>query len=159
MRAPTPSAAAELATPDITDLFSSVNVMKARLDTAFGLYLREKMIDVEKLDTRLKASSPKRRLIESEKRLKEAETKLRMLFENKLRLSELRLDRAASQLQVLSPFNVLGRGYALVENDDTAVTSVSELKEGMDVLVRFSDGSANAVITKINDRKADINDI
>ena len=159
MRAPTPSAAAELVTPDITDLYSSVNVMKERLDTAFGLYLREKMIDVEKLDTRLKASSPKRRLIESEKRLKEAETKLRMLFENKLRLSELRLDRAASQLQVLSPFNVLGRGYALVENDDTAVTSVTELKEGMDVRVRFSDGSANAVITKINDRKADINDI
>jgi exodeoxyribonuclease VII large subunit len=159
MRAPTPSAAAELATPDIVDMYSTVNVMKAKLDTAFGLYLREKMIEVEKLDTRLRASSPKRRLKESEKRLEEAENKLHMLIENKLRLCELGLDRAAAQLNTLSPFNVLGRGYALVENGGNAVTSVAELKENMEVSVRFSDGSANAVINKIYDRKADINDI
>ena len=159
MRAPTPSAAAELATPDIVDMYSTVNVMKAKLDTAFGLHLREKMIEVEKLDTRLRASSPKRRLKESEKRLEEAENKLHMLIGNKLRLCELRLDRAAAQLNTLSPFNVLGRGYALVENGGNAVTSVGELKENMEVSVRFSDGSVNAVINKIYDRKADINDI
>ncbi|MBQ8965241.1 exodeoxyribonuclease VII large subunit [Ruminococcus sp.] len=146
MRAPTPSAAAELATPDIVDMYASVELMKARLGSSFGMYLRSRMIELEKLDTRLKASSPKRRLSESEKHLSEIESRLRLLMENKLRMCELKLDRGVSQLQTLSPFNVLSRGYTLVERDGEAVTSVKELASGDKVTVRFSDGTANAVI-------------
>ena len=159
MRAPTPSAAAELATPDIVDMYAAANVMKARLDSAFGMYLRGRMIEIEKLDTRLRASSPKRRLKESEKRLEEAESRLRMLMDNRLKVCELNLDRASAQLRTLSPFNVLGRGYVLVESGGTAITSVKDIKEGMEISIRFADGTVTAVTTKINDRKADINDI
>ena len=150
MRAPTPSAAAELATPDIVDMYASVNVMKAKLNSTFGMYLRERMIEVEKLDTRLRASSPKRRLTESRKRLDELENRLKMLMDNKLKMLEMKLDKDVVQLQNLSPFNVLGRGYTLVEADGAPVTSARELSEGSCVSIRFSDGSADAVINKIN---------
>ena len=153
MRAPTPSAAAEIATPDIVDMYTSVNIIKSRLDSSFGMYLREKMIELEKLDTMLKAVSPKRRLSESEKRLKETETKLEMLMSGKLRLCEMQLERAAAQLQTLSPFNVLGRGYTLVERDGAAVTKAGELISGDRIRIRFSDGCAEALIDKTDIRK------
>ncbi len=147
MRAPTPSAAAELATPDIGDMYAAADSLKRKLDYSFGIYLRSRMIDVERLDTRLKASSPRRRLNGAEKHLNDTESKLRLLMENKLRMCEMQLDRGVSQLNSLSPFNVLGRGYTLTEKDGTAVTSVKDIQAGDKVTIRFADGTAEAVIT------------
>ncbi|MBO5559605.1 exodeoxyribonuclease VII large subunit [Ruminococcus sp.] len=148
MRAPTPSAAAEIATPDISEMYSALSVMRARLDSSLGIYLRSRMIDVERLDTRLRSVSPARRVNESEKRLSELEKHLRMLMENRLKICDMRLERGVSQLQMLSPFNVLNRGYTLVERDDRAVTAACELSDGDTVKIRFADGSVDAVIKK-----------
>ncbi|HCJ41939.1 exodeoxyribonuclease VII large subunit [uncultured Ruminococcus sp.] len=153
MRAPTPSAAAELATPDIGEIFSALNAMKARLDSGFGIYLRRRMIDLERLDTKLRAASPARRLNEADKHLDMLDKRLKMSMENRLRLSEMRLERGVSQLQMLSPFNVLNRGYTLVERDGRAVTSAADLSEGDTVSIRFADGCAEAVINKNNGPK------
>ena len=153
VRAPTPSAAAEIATPDIVEIYASVNFLKKRLDSTFGSYLRVRRIELERLATMLRASSPKRRVTESDKRLNDISQKLDMLIDNKLKLCEMRLEQAAVQLQALSPFNVLGRGYTLIERGGAAVTSVTEVCEGDSVTIRFSDGCTDALIVKSVEQK------
>lgn len=147
MRAPTPSAAAEIATPDMAEMTASVNLMRSRLDNAMAIFLRSRSAELERSEERLKAHSPERRIYSAERRLAQSEEKLRMLIESKIKLEELRLDKSVTALQALSPFNVLDRGYTLVERDGTAVTSAAELASGDAVNIRFSDGSVGATIT------------
>lgn len=153
MRAPTPSAAAELATPDIAEMFSAIRLMSARLDGAVNSYLQRRAAERERLGERLKAASPERRLAGSERRLAQREEKLKLLMENKLKLLELRLEKSEASLNGLSPFNVLGRGYALVQREGGAVTSAAELKAGDRVSIRFADGAAEAEISGIDPRE------
>lgn len=146
VRAPTPSAAAEVATPSIGEMISNVSARKARLNSAMDVYFRARAGELSRLEERLRGTAPERRIETSERRLAQAEEKLHMLMEGKLRLWELRLDRGAAQLESLSPFNVLGRGYTLIERQGKAVTTSAELKAGEEISIRFSDGAVGAKI-------------
>lgn len=59
----------------------------------------------------------------------------------------VKLDGYVSSLNMLSPFNILGRGYAIVQKDESVVDSVSMLNVGDEVDIKLSDGSVSAKIT------------
>lgn len=149
-RAPTPSAAAELATPDIADSIKAVNLLKMRLDKAMEVHLSRQAQKLDSLELRIKARSPLIKLERDEKMLLAAEEKLKLVMCNRLKLASLQLDSRVSQLNMLSPFNVLNRGYSLVEKNGEVVGRADELDIGDEVDIRFSDGSARARIEKVD---------
>ncbi|MGN0595296.1 MAG: exodeoxyribonuclease VII large subunit [Hominimerdicola sp.] len=149
MRAPTPSAAAELATPDKADILNAVDSMKRRLDNAIMLKISKQEKNVQALKDRLKLCSPQHKLDEDSARLGNYTSSMKRLMENRLKMLDLAVSGYVSSLNALSPFNVLNRGFSLVEKDGELVDSVKKTSSGDIVTVKFADGRAEAEIKSV----------
>ena len=95
----------------------------------------------------MKLYSPEKRLEQSEKAVCDLEKRLSQIMERRLEKLSVKLDGYVSSLNMLSPFNILGRGYAIVQKDESVVDSVSMLNIGDEVDIKLSDGSVSAKIT------------
>ena len=149
LRAPTPSAAAEQATPDIAELYGAVDLVKAKLDHSIGEIISKSTSELELAEASLKLNSPERKVTESITQLSRLSDKLGSAMNKILDGSSSALDGLALQLGALSPFGVLDRGYTIITKDNSAVTSAGRLNEGDNIIVRFSDGKAEAEIKKV----------
>lgn len=149
MRAPTPSAAAEIATPDKADILNAVSLLKQKLDRAMELKIDRAQSQVENCEKLIRLYSPIKRLEQSEKTVCDLEKRLSTIMERRLEKLSAQLDGYVTSLNMLSPFNVLGRGYAIVKKGDSVADSVSMLSEGDEVNIRLSDGSVAAKITSV----------
>lgn len=149
MRAPTPSAAAEIATPDKADILNAVSLLKQKLDRAMELKIDRAQSQVENCEKLIRLYSPIKRLEQSEKTVCDLEKRLSTIMERRLEKLSAQLDGYVTSLNMLSPFNVLGRGYAIVKKGDSVADSVSMLSEGDEVNIRLSDGSVSAKIMSI----------
>lgn len=149
MRAPTPSAAAEIATPDKADILNAVSLLKQKLDRAMELKIDKAQSRVENCEKLIRLYSPTKRLEQSEKNVCDLEKRLNAIIERRLEKLSAQLDSYVNSLNILSPFNVLGRGYAIVQKGDSVADSVSMLAEGDEVNIRLSDGSVAAKIMSV----------
>lgn len=149
MRAPTPSAAAEIATPDKADILNAVSLLKQKLDRAMELKIDRAQSQVENCEKLIRLYSPTKRLEQSEKNVCDLEKRLNAIIERRLEKLSAQLDGYVNSLNMLSPFNVLGRGYAIVQKGDSVADSVSMLAEGDEVNIRLSDGSVAAKIMSV----------
>lgn len=149
MRAPTPSAAAEIATPDKADILNAVSLLKQKLDRTMELKIDRAQSQVENCEKLIRLYSPIKRLEQSEKTVCDLEKRLSTIMERRLEKLSAQLDGYVTSLNMLSPFNVLGRGYAIVKKGDSVADSVSMLSEGDEVNIRLSDGSVAAKITSV----------
>jgi len=121
LRAPTPSAAAELATPNRDDLLLDVDRLRARLAGLFSAALRENARDLGRLRSALRFVTPGKRIALQEREL--AARRLRLSRAAAAAL-ERRRDQLASAIKALaraSPDHILARGYALVTDESGAL--------------------------------------
>jgi len=141
LRAPTPTAAAELATQiTLQDLFASLQTLEKRLLTATAERLRTEHSTLQALQTRLHFHSPRRRLESERQRLDDLSRRASSAILQRLRLQNARLDGLNRRLQALNPLAVLRRGYALLrrKEDGGLVSRVAQASAEM--IVRLSDG-------------------
>lgn len=157
MRAPTPSAAAELAVPDRSELCSTVDSLVFTMNKVLDSKLDKLLGNVELMRSRIKMFSPTSRLEKSELKLNDLSERLGKAMNNTLCKKEYAFADTAGTLNALSPFNVLSRGYSIVLKDGAAVTSADRLDNGDRITIRFSNNEASATINDIT-RKEDIND-
>jgi exodeoxyribonuclease VII large subunit len=141
LRAPTPTAAAELATQiTILDLQATLQNEVNRLAAATLNLVEEKRIQLSSLTSQLRYLSPTR-LIQSERQ--RVDEYLRRMFSalfNNIQLQKKHLEGTQKRLTALSPLAVLGRGYAVVtRKDDGSVVARVEQASG-EMKVRVSDG-------------------
>ena len=155
LRAPTPTAAAELATPlTIIDLSAYLRGMKTRLTaSALGL-LTEHKNGLAASATRLRFSSPSRRIQTDRQRLDDFARRGSSALRHRLALDESRLGGFERRLEALNPLAILGRGYALVtrREDGRLVSRVRQTKPGDELQIRVSDGAIDAVVS--NDKES-----
>lgn len=146
MRAPTPSAAAELAVPDITVLYDRLNLLEKMLGKAIAMQLNTKYYRLEALEKRLEASVPFARINAYKEKLDIIEKNLNSAYKNKLSEFDKRVAEKAVQLEALSPLKTLARGYSLVYKDNSLVKSAEQLSAGDRINLQLSDGSVFATI-------------
>ncbi len=151
LRAPTPSAAAELAVPDRLEMKAKLNMLSGRCESALPRMLAERRRTIERLAGSRILSNPGR--ITADRRI-ELDGLLEQLGKaGERKISSLRegLNTRAARLEALSPLAVLARGYAVVSDaHGRAVTNASALSRGDSVNIRFRSGSARAVIENTN---------
>ena len=149
LRAPTPSAAAELAVPDIQNELISVQSFGAAIENMVNLIIDKKQ---EKLDNikNNSALSGYNQFFESlEAGVENNREKLTNLFKGIISSKESDLKAAAGSLNALSPLAVLARGYSITKKNDNVVKSISDIKKNDEINVILSGGKAKAVVNEV----------
>ena len=152
LRAPTPSAAAELAVPDASELKSALLGAQEQLNARMtGILdrLRARLMPLERADV---LRSPRRYL--DERAMTVAFLEKRMIHATESRTEQARhaLAAAAAQLDAMNPLRVLARGYtAVFDRDGAPVTRASCLQTGQEISIRFADATANATVASIRE--------
>ncbi len=147
-RAPTPTAAAEIATPDKVELIASVMEL-ANLQTTL---MRERLADLRwergQLQSALERLSPKHAVDTYRQRLDEVTLRLDRALRSRLKTKQLKLENLQNALRGLNPRAVLNRGYALVtrEKDGQIIKQVDQVKVGEGVHIQVSQGSLDAEV-------------
>jgi exodeoxyribonuclease VII large subunit len=142
MRAPTPSAAAELITAiSVDDLRAGVDGFAAQLTEALSQTVQAKRWALAERQARLLGLSPRAQLSQARQRLAHARTRSGQALRHQLQLERERLNGLVQALNTISPLAVLGRGYALVtHHDGRLVRRADEVQMGESLRVRVSQG-------------------
>jgi exodeoxyribonuclease VII large subunit len=150
VRAPTPTAAAELASPSREALLNKLKQLGEQLKRN-GLYLvqqREQLLDY--LARRL--VSPTQQLALQTNQLEQLRYRLSLNIQQQLQRQQRNLTQLAQNLHHLNPQAVLSRGYAFAQNKQGEIISNSQqIKAGDDISLTFDVGSAEAIITQTRD--------
>ncbi len=150
LRAPTPSAAAELAGYDFMGMKKNLKLREERLLHFMQLILERKRQKLEQYSLRMRAYHPQQRLNEQRQFAADAENRLRREMMRRLEQEKYRLGLMAERLKGLSPLEKLSQGYAYVENSSGAnVRTVSNVKQGEQITVYVTDGRIRAEVTGV----------
>jgi exodeoxyribonuclease VII large subunit len=155
LRAPTPTGAAVLATPDKADLTGEINQVLRRIDAAFldVLSIRQRALD--EMAAQLERNSPRWRVSNDRQRLDALIERLGRNALHNLALRRIMTDSARSRLLVLNPMAVLQRGFAVVSHAGQVVRSAGQLAPGERVQVRLASGSFGARVEDISPEPRD----
>lgn len=154
LRAPTPSAAAELAVPDIHTLQSAVLQCTERMQYAFHTILDSKEQTLIRLRQRLSAAAPENRLTLLSAQLDSAADRLHRAIRQIMLEKSGTLQMQLERLEAYSPVAILQRGYALVYHDNMLVRDADMLHPDDMVTLQLANGSVLAKVTDI--RKEDL---
>ena len=150
LRAPTPSAAAELAVYDFMEMKKNLKLREEKLLHFMQLILERKRQKLEQYSLRMRAYHPQQRLNEQRQFAADAENRLRREMMRRLEQEKYRLGLMAERLKGLSPLEKLSQGYAYVENSTGAnVRTVSNVKQGEQITVYVTDGRIRAEVTGV----------
>ena len=150
LRAPTPSAAAELAVYDFMEMKKNLKLREERLLHFMQLILERKRQKLEQYWLRVRAYHPQQRLNEQRQYAADAENRLRREMMRRLEQEKHRLALMAERLKGLSPLEKLSQGYSYVENSVGAnVRAVSNVKQGEQITVYVADGRIRAEVTGV----------
>lgn len=153
LRAPTPSAAAELAVPLQTELEHRAALLADRLAYAVQRQLAAKRLALHQNKARLAALAPERRGERMRAALHQAQMRLHTLMQSALATRAHQVQRAALRLKTAGPEQTLKRGYAVVMREDGLIRSAASLSAGDRLRIRFVDGSVEAVTESTNIEK------
>ena len=146
LRAPTPSAAAELAVPDIYEVKQKINGYQNRLKLALNKKYEMLKLRYEKVISSSIFKDPTRmindRAILLDKNIKRIETAI----QNKKQEQKEKYVKLISKLDALSPLKTLARGYSIIEQNGEMVNSVKQLKTGNEIDIKLADGNSKAKI-------------
>jgi exodeoxyribonuclease VII large subunit len=141
LRAPTPTAAAELATPDQLDLRAGLAELAERLERAILTALSSQRLSLSTLRSRMDAHSPRLRLQTGRQRLDELIHRLNAGLEYRLKLERTHQAGLTQRLAALNPQAVLERGYAILTGaKGELIRSVRQVSPGDALRVHLSDG-------------------
>lgn len=140
MRAPTPSAAAELAVPDIRELFRKIEELKGRMVQGTYRRLLEHRAMAERLRQRLAARSPQIAVERTIHRVSKAQQILQSVTDQSVQAIRARLEKLSGSISAMGPISSLKRGYTMAVSERKPITSISDLPERF-VLI-FQDGWA-----------------
>lgn len=150
MRAPTPSAAAELAVPDANELQYALSALKNRMFLNVSSGIADRRLRLEYLTSKGALKSPDEMLSNRSQRLDTAFSKMLSSYENRIGGKKVEFISAATALSKLDPMSVLMRGFAFVsDKNGKNVYSSQALAKGDKINVRFHDGSAVCEVKEI----------
>ena len=145
LRAPTPSAAAELAVPDLAEILDSVNTAEEYLKFRITEILNKYSTAVELLSKKLEACNPMYTITANEQKLNSKIQEIDDKFKSLVASKEHLMLEKATVISALNPLSVLLRGYSIVYKNEKAVFSAAEICSGDQLKIRLSDGEIDAV--------------
>lgn len=150
LRAPTPSAAAELAVYDYRQVFEKLEEYKLRMRRQLLLKSSFERRRLEQLELRLRHTHPVQKLNENRQILLELDNRLRECMRQILEKNRHRLAIYMERVEGLSPLKKLEQGYSYTESEQgEPIRSVEQIKKGQEILVYLTDGTIKAQVTEV----------
>ena len=150
LRAPTPSAAAELAVPELDALVESLNGMCSRLSRALSSGQQVRRAEFRRITQSAVLSRPSEMLLLPwRERLGQLNQRSQTAIAHRAESSRHALQLAERALRTLDPGNVIDRGYAIVHRGSQILTGVRGIAPGDEIELRMSDGSIRARATEV----------
>ncbi|SHO52553.1 exodeoxyribonuclease VII large subunit [Anaerocolumna xylanovorans] len=150
LRAPTPSAAAELAVPDIRAILYELDKAKITLNRNMEVRVSLCRKEIESITLRLEHLSPIYQIRQKRQLLMDTEQSLNQLLHNKIIKKRHMLELYIEKLEGLSPVKKLNKGYALVVNEqEKIVNSIEKTTPGEQLRISVTDGDILAEVTKL----------
>ncbi len=151
LRAPTPSAAAELAVADIREILDEFEEYRRKLQQGIQRRLKDSRMTVKQAELQLKAFSPAGRIREKKMGLLGMEEQLQNRMNRLLQEKRHELELHIQRLKGLSPLEKLSSGYSYVsDREGRNIRSVEQVEPGQQVTVRVKDGSFEASVGAIS---------
>ena len=142
MRAPTPSAAAELAVPDIEELYQIADNLIFRADNAVRNYIDNKSDYVKHLEMQLSLLDPRRIIENRTTELQSIIKRLSATADNYFAKCESKLSILSEKIKLLNPVLMIEKGFIPVYSDATRIVSVNQIQKGNNLTLNFFDGQA-----------------
>lgn len=146
IRAETPSAAAEIASPNIEGLKRSIEELEEVLYREIKIILAENKNKLETLKTSRGLQEPLKNIYDTQIMLEQLQDKLYYVTKQRLKSNINEIRNTSNILESVSPIAVLKRGYSVVTSQDKIINKVSDLKIGDKVNISLQDGEVNAEI-------------
>lgn len=147
LRAPTPSAAAELAVPDKAEVLNNLNFLIKHCNQAMVDILSRKRNELEYITSSVYLKNPLMLIRQKQMQFDSVTSRIRNSTLLTLAEEKTRFAKAASALDSLSPFKVLARGYSVVTNADGKIISASkDIKKDDVINIKFSKGNAECIV-------------
>ena len=150
LRAPTPTAAAEMAVPNLIDLNKYINQLNIRLNETILKQLNIQKLYLESFKNSYIIKNPMILYENKRQRLDLLIEKLNSNIVLKIDNKRKDLDNIIDKLNLVNPLNILKRGFSLTYKDNKIIKSTNELKENDLLKVKFSEGMATVEVKEIN---------
>ena len=151
LRAPTPTAAAELSTPDREDLRAELEALKSRLGFALERDVMYFWADLLEIKHKLSQLSPMWLVRNDRQRLDEMVKRMQTATHNQLKLRRGSVSASTGKLTTLNPYAVLQRGYAIVsDHQGKVVSNVGQVKKFDQIHIRLADGTIKSTVDEIH---------
>lgn len=146
LRAPTPSASAELAVPEKGEVLSLLSGAKSSLYKMLCNTFEKKSMQLAAIRNKACLANPLSMIDARKMALDSLDYKMQSAYSAKVASAKHDFAKTAARLETLSPMSVLKRGYSAVFMNDEAISSAANLKSGDEITLRFSDGEKVAVV-------------
>ena len=146
LRAPTPSAAAELANPDIYELKEKINSYKQRSRLALKKKLEVMRLRFDKIKASQVFKDPYKKINEYSLELDKCVRNIEISIKNKHSKAKSDFIEIVTKLDALSPLKTLARGYSITEKNGIIIKSKKDLNKDDEIQLRFTDGEKQAKI-------------
>lgn len=157
LRAPTPSAAAELAVWDYYQFQESLRSCRQKMNRIMYQRLELYHMKVEKLRTRLNYLHPETMLRERRQHIADASDRIKALMDQKLKMSRHQLELRKERLKGLSPLDKLNQGYAFAEQEADgrkgSIRSIGQVQTGDAITIYVADGRIEAEVTGVQEER------
>ena len=154
LRAPTPSAAAELAVYDYRQVQMRMQEYSLRMNRLLNQKIQVSRLKLREFHTRLKYLHPRIKLQEQQQRLVEMEDRMKMLMEGKVRDARHKLALYVEVMKGLSPLQKLSHGYAYVEGrDKKAIKSIGQVQMKEELSIYVTDGIIRATVEDLKEEQ------
>lgn len=149
-RAPTPSAAAEIAVQDLSQLNDKLGSMKKNFDNEIKYYFENKRNELNIKRKLIEKYSPEAFIANGYANIDKLYNLLLIKTQNKIEIEKQKLTKCQSVLKANNPHNILNKGYSIIENNlGKCIDSIDELKEDSEVRIIMKDGRVETSIGKI----------
>ncbi len=155
LRAPTPSAAAELCVPDVREIYMKLDSLVDRCDRSLQRLLERKKEILISFKERAEARTPSKIIIDLRERLSMISKNAEMAYSSKLHACRSGFEICCKKLEVLNPLSILLRGYSVVESKGKIVKTIKELNVGDELEIRIADGNLEVSVDKITSCRGD----
>ncbi|WP_186430012.1 exodeoxyribonuclease VII large subunit [Clostridium sp. BSD9I1] len=148
-RAPTPSAAAEIAVFNKEEILNSVANYKSTLNYRMMQLLKDRYNNIENLKRNLEMNSPERIIVNEYHKLDKIKEALNYNIKTNLDLKKQKLSKSSALLSAHNPLNILSKGFAVIESMDGSIaSSLNKLQSLQEVNIILKDGKGQFKIEK-----------